>query len=110
MRNAFNAALISELRDAFFKVARTVDSDGDMSRVLITAAPYGHADAAVTEAAINATARMESDGDIANVLTYIATQKLLTSSRIRDAYMSAARNIDSDGDRTRVLRAAMINQ
>src|SRR5688572_4901357 len=100
----------SELREAFFKVARTVESDGDMSRVLITAAPYGHADAAVTEAAINATARMESDGDIANVLTYIATQKLLTSSRIRDAYMAAARNIDSDGDRTRVLRAAMINQ
>jgi hypothetical protein len=78
--------------------------------VLISAAPYGHADAAVTEAAINATAHIESDGDIANVLTYIATQKLLTSSRVRDAFMSAARNIDSDGDRTRVLRAAMINQ
>jgi hypothetical protein len=100
----------TELRDAFFRVAKSVESDGDLARVLISAAPYGHADAAVTEAAINATAHIESDGDIANVLTYIATQKLLTSSRVRDAFMSAARNIDSDGDRTRVLRAAMINQ
>ena len=97
------------LREAFFSVAETVESDGDLARVLISAAPYGHADAAVTEAAIEATRHIESDGDIANVLTYIATQKLLTTGAVRDAYMEAARNIDSDGDRARVLRAAMMN-
>jgi beta-lactamase regulating signal transducer with metallopeptidase domain len=98
-----------QLRESWFEVAESLESDGDRSRVLISASAYGHADEAVTEAAIRATLGMESDGDIANVLTYIATQRLLTTSRIRDAYMNAARNIDSDGDRARVLRAAMLD-
>ncbi len=96
-----------QLRESYFKVVEAVGSDGDRSRVLISAAPYGHADEAVTEAAIRATLRMESDGDIANVLTSIAGQRLLTTTRIKDAYMNAARNIESDGDRARVIRAAI---
>jgi hypothetical protein len=84
-----------QLRESYFKVVETIDSDGDVSRVLISASAYGHADEAVTEATIRATLRMASDGDIANVLTYIASQRLLTTTRIKDAYMNAARNIDA---------------
>jgi hypothetical protein len=80
-----------------------------MARVLIGAAPYGHADERVTEAIIRAAVHVESDGDCANVLTYLATQKLLTTSRLREAYLESARSIESDGDRARVLRAAAIN-
>jgi beta-lactamase regulating signal transducer with metallopeptidase domain len=101
---------VPQLRQAFFNVAESIESDGDLARVLITAAPYGHADAGVTEAVITATRRIESDGDAATVLVYIATQRLLTSSKVKDAYLNAARDIESEGDRTRVLRAAMINQ
>jgi hypothetical protein len=97
-----------QLRESWFEVAESLESDGDRSRVLISASAYGHADEAVTEAAIRATLGMESDGDIANVLAYIAGQRLLTTTRIKDAYMNAARNIGSEGDRARVLRAAMI--
>jgi beta-lactamase regulating signal transducer with metallopeptidase domain len=99
-----------ELRSSYFNVARTVSSDGDLARVLINAAPFGHQDSKVTEAVIDASLRIGSDGDKANVLTYIATQKLLTSTRVKEAFTSAAMNIGSDGDRARVLRAAMINQ
>ena len=99
-----------ELRSSYFNVVKTVSSDGDLSRVLINAAPFGHQDSKVTEAVIDASLRIGSDGDKANVLTYIATQKLLTSTRVKDAFTSAAMSIGSDGDRARVLRAAMINQ
>ena len=97
-----------QLREAYFKVVDSIGSDGDRMRVLISAAAYGNADEAVTEAAIRSTLAMDSDGDIANVLTSIASRKLLTTTKIKDAYMTAARHIDSDGDRARVLRAAII--
>ena len=97
----------ARLRESFFGVAESVGSDGDKSRVLIVASSYGHADEAVTEAVIRGTLSMESDGDKANVLTSVAARKLLTSPKIKDAYLSAAQNIGSDGDRARVLRAAL---
>ena len=98
----------SELRASYFNVAKTIGSDGDLARVLINAAPFGHQDSRVTEAVIDASFRIESDGDKANVLTFVATQRLLTSARVKDAFSSAAMSIDSDGDRARVLRAALI--
>jgi hypothetical protein len=98
----------SELRSSYFNVAKTIASDGDLARVLINAAPFGHQDSRVTEGVIDASHRIESDGDKANVLTYLATQRLLTNTRVKEAFTSAAMSIESDGDRTRVLRAAMI--
>ena len=89
----------SELRASYFNVAKTIGSDGDLARVLINAAPFGHQDSRVTEAVIDASFRIESDGDKANVLTFVATQRLLTSARVKDAFSSAAMSIDSDGDR-----------
>jgi len=94
------------LRSAYFDVAESVQSDGDKRRVLTTAAPYGHADQGVTLAVIRATTGMESSGEQAAVLTTLASQRLIVTPALKDAYLRAADRIESEGDRSRVLRAA----
>jgi beta-lactamase regulating signal transducer with metallopeptidase domain len=95
------------LRHAFFDAYLTISSDGDKRSVLTAAAPYGHANSRVTLDVIKGTEHIESAGDKAEVLIYVAQQRLLSSSTIRNAYLNAAKLITSSGDQNRVLKAAL---
>ena len=94
------------LRSAWFDVATTVPSSGDLADVLRTALPYGHGDAEVARLAMVTVDRVPSSGDKAEVLVDAASQRLLTTPAVREAYLAAARNVASSGDRERVLEAA----
>jgi beta-lactamase regulating signal transducer with metallopeptidase domain len=97
----------ASLRRAFFDAYETIASDGDKRNVLTAAAPYGHANPAVTLEVIKGTRHIDSAGDKAEVLIYLAQQRLLTSSAIRTAFLDAAKLITSSGDYTRVMQAAL---
>jgi beta-lactamase regulating signal transducer with metallopeptidase domain len=95
------------LRNGYFDCAGTINSDGDRQRVYVSAVQYGHGDEAVTLGIINGTLTMSSSGDKAVVLVSVANQRLLTTDKMTSAYMDAAKKIDSEGDRERVIRAAV---
>jgi hypothetical protein len=93
------------LRDGFFDVAGSINSDGDRQRVYVSASQYGSGDEAVTLGVIQGTLTMGSDGDKSIVLVSVANRRLLTTDKLTTAYLDAAKKIESDGDRARVLRA-----
>jgi hypothetical protein len=95
------------IRRAFFDAFETLSSDGDSRGVLIAALPFGHANPAVTRDVIEGTRHISSDGDKAEVLIALTRQRLLTSAAIRDAFLSAAKQISSSADYKRVLQAAI---
>jgi hypothetical protein len=97
---------MADLRRAYFDAVSTINSDGDKRGVLSAAAPYGHANAAVTKEVIQSAVTINSDGDKAEVLILVANQRLLTSNSLREAFMAAAKTIASSGDQKRVLLAA----
>ncbi|HWL41105.1 MAG TPA: hypothetical protein VNO75_12810, partial [Gemmatimonadaceae bacterium] len=92
------------LRTAFFRTAATVVSDGDLSNVLISAMPYGHASPAVTMEVIRTTEEIRSDGDISNVLRSLAGQRLLADRTAATvAVIDRTMTMRSSGDRANVL-------
>jgi beta-lactamase regulating signal transducer with metallopeptidase domain len=97
---------MADLRRAYFDAVSTINSDGDNRGLLSAAAPYGHANAAVTKEVIQSAVTINSDGDKAEVLILVANQRLLTSNSLREAFMAAAKTIASSGDQKRVLLAA----
>jgi beta-lactamase regulating signal transducer with metallopeptidase domain len=96
----------ADLRRAFFEGVLTIPSEGDIRRVLIAAAPYGHTSSAVTIGIIEGIQHIRSPGDKAQVLIAVAQQRLLTSPAVRSAFLKAAKEISSPGDQVRVLQAA----
>lgn len=95
------------LRRAFFNAFETLSSDGDSRSVLTAAIPYGHANPAITLDVIESTRHISSDNDKAEVLIALTKQRLLSSAAIRDAFLSAAKQISSSADYKRVLQAAI---
>jgi hypothetical protein len=93
------------LRSAWFEVANTVPSSGDLSEVLQTALRFGNADAEVARQVMLSVDHVPSSGDKAEVLLAAANQRLLTTPAVREAYLAAARNVASSGDKARVLEA-----
>lgn len=84
-------------------------SSGDAANVLLAliaqrAVQPGNSRA--TLAVIERTLSMASSGDRANVLISLATNNLLTTSEVRDAFTKAAMALPSDGDQANVLSAA----
>jgi len=59
-----------------------------------------------TLAVIERTLTMASSGDRANVLISVATNNLLSSTDVRDAFTRAAMALPSEGDRANVLASA----
>jgi hypothetical protein len=55
---------------------------------------------------IERTLTMASSGDRANVLISVATNNLLSSTDLRDAFTRAAMALPSEGDRANVLASA----
>jgi hypothetical protein len=95
------------LRAAYFGVATTVPSSGDLRDVLMHALPFARAERGVTEAVLDAAGHMASSGDRSDVLVALAEGRLLTTRALRDAYVRAAEALPSSGDRARVLAAAL---
>lgn len=93
------------LRDAFFRTLATVPSSGDMRSVLtgsVIGLAAGNEKIALAVAVV--AARVPSSGDRAAVLTRLADAGAVRTSRVRDAYMTAAQGLSS-GDLSRVLQA-----
>jgi beta-lactamase regulating signal transducer with metallopeptidase domain len=93
------------LRDAFFRTAATVQSDGDLHRVLIAAMAYGHGNRPVVMEVIRTTNEIGSSGDISIVLQSLADQRLLTpqTPTATIAVIERTLTMGSSGDRSRVL-------
>jgi hypothetical protein len=92
-----------KLRNAFFHAAVTVPSSGDLANVLQNAMAYGHADPAVTVQIIDASRKIASSGDAANVLIMLASSRLLTTPRATLAAIQRTLTMASSGDRANVL-------
>jgi hypothetical protein len=61
----------------------------------------------VTMDVIQGTRHISSDGDKAEVLIALTKQRLLSSAAIRNAFLSAAKEISSSYDSKRVLQAVI---
>ncbi len=93
--------------DAFFEAAETIESDGDLARTLSVAMNAGRSSEDVSHAVIRATARISSARDASRVLQEVAGKGLVNTARLRSAYVTAARNINSDGDFRRTMDALL---
>ncbi|HEV7838865.1 MAG TPA: hypothetical protein VGO75_12420, partial [Gemmatimonadaceae bacterium] len=93
------------VRSSFFRAANTIKSSGDLSNVLITAAPYGHAASSIPLQIIESSRNMSSSGDVANVLMTLTSQRLLNPSSPATTVALIARTLTmgSSGDRANVL-------
>ena len=96
----------ADLQRAWFDAYSAIDSDGDKRGVLMSALPSARTRPALTAEIIRAVGQIDSDGDASGVLVRIAGRGLLTTPELRAAYLAAARAIDSDSDRRRVIEAA----
>ncbi len=93
------------LREAYFRVAATVPSSGDLERVLRAAMPYGQTNRPVVMNVIRTTAQIASSGDVSRVLQQLAEQGLLTpqTPAATIAVIERTLTMGSSGDRSRVL-------
>ena len=99
------------LRDAYFRAVKTVQSSGDMANVLISAIPYGHANADVAFHVIDASKGIVSSGDAANVLISLSSQRVLQAGTPRATLAAIQRTLTmaSSGDRANVLMSFASN-
>ena len=94
------------LRDAYFEVAESMDSDSDLRIVLLAALPYGHNDPLVTSNVLRLIGeKMSSDGEKRLTLIVAAQQKLLSTARIRGEFMDAAKTISSSSEYRLVMQS-----
>ena len=93
------------VRSSFFRAANTIKSSGDLSNVLISAAPYGHSKPSVTFQIIESSRNLSSSGDVANVLLTLSSQGLLQPSTPAAtlAVITRTLTMESSGDRANVL-------
>ena len=95
----------SEVCDAFFETAETIQSSGDLARTLSVAMNSGRSTEDVSPAIIRATERVSSSGDKSRVLVELAGKGRVNTPELRRAYFAAARKVTSDGDYRRVMNA-----
>jgi beta-lactamase regulating signal transducer with metallopeptidase domain len=96
------------LRKAFFDASAEFTSDSDLRVLYTTILNYGQADPEVTLAILAGVKKqMTSDEDKRVTLTGVISQKLLKTDKIRQAFMEAARSIESDSDFTALMQSAL---
>jgi hypothetical protein len=95
-----------DLNTAFFQAAMTVQSSGDLRNVLDSAMPYVGKSGDQALMLIEASRSIASSGDRSEVLISLVNTGVVTTSRVRDAFLDAAGSVASNGDRSRVLEAA----
>ncbi|HEX8697064.1 MAG TPA: hypothetical protein VF746_31890 [Longimicrobium sp.] len=93
----------ARVRQAFFRAAGGISSDGELARVLVTVLRREGARDDVVAAAIRASEEISSDGERARVLVSVP-QRSLRSEGVRAAFERAMDGIGSDGERARVAR------
>lgn len=95
------------LRRAFFDATLAMTSDTDLRVTLTHALPYGHADPEVTLAIFKSVASMSSDSDKRVTLSAAIDQKLVKTPALREAFMVAARTIQSSTDFSILMQLAL---
>ena len=95
-----------ELHAAYFAVARQIPSSGDMRNVLQMAIPYAASSPEITRQVIETARAIASSGDRSAVLITLVSSGALQTKELKDAFFDAASEIPSEGDRSRVRRAA----
>ena len=94
------------LRSAYFDAVESMSSDTDVRVVLVTALPFGHNDPLVTSNVLRLVRDLlSSDGERRVTLVTAAQQKLLSTARLRQEFMEAAKSISSDSEYRVVLQA-----
>jgi hypothetical protein len=93
----------ARVRQAFFRAAGGISSDGELARVLVTVLRREGARDDVAAAAVRASEEISSDGERARVLVSVP-QRSLRSEGVRAAFERAMDGIGSDGERARVAR------
>ena len=84
------------LRTAWFDAAGTISSGSDLRVALTVALPYGHNDPEVTSSVLKLVGdRMSSDSEKRVVLVTAADQRLITTSRLREEFLAAAKTMSS---------------
>lgn len=91
-------------RNAFFRAAGGIGSDGDLARVLLAELVGSGARGEVLAAALRASEGIESDGDLARVLLAVLRHPQASPEVVAGA-VRASERIASGGDRARVLIA-----
>ena len=99
-----------ELGAAFFQTAATVPSSGDLRNVLDSALPYAGKSADQALMLIETARIIASSGDRAEILIGLVHTGVLSTAKVRDAFIDAATSVASSGDRSRVLEAAARRQ
>jgi hypothetical protein len=95
------------LRTAFFEIAETMDSDTDLRVSLVTALPFGHSDPLVTSNVMRLVrTKMSSDMEKRVTLVTAVEQKLISTAKLRDEFMAAAKSIESSDEYRVVMQAA----
>lgn len=94
------------LEHAFFDVTKEIPSSGDLRGVLLIAVPYAISSADIAMQVIEMSRAIASSGDRSSVLISLVGSGALRTKELRDAFFVAAADIPSEGDRSRVLRAA----
>lgn len=84
---------------------RDVPGEGDRAAMLRAVAEAPDAPAEGLAAALSGTAALRGGGARAEILRGVARRGALGTAEVRDAFFSALRGVDSDGDRIGVLTA-----
>ena len=95
-----------ELQAAYFTVARQIPSSGDMREVLHMTIPYAGRSPGIARQVIETARAVASSGDRSSVLISLVSSGALQTKELKDAFLDAVAEIPSEGDRSRVLRAA----
>ncbi len=96
------------LRRAYFEATAQMTSDTDLKGALIAALQHGNGEPEITLAVFKAVGtQMTSDTDKRTTLATVVERRLLKTSGLREAFMVAARTIESSTDFTALMEAAL---
>ena len=95
------------LVSAWFGRAKDIPSSGDLRNVLMVAMPFAAASTDVAGSIIKTARIVPSSGDRSKILISIVNSGALTTKELRDAFFNAVEEIPAEGDRGRVLSAAV---
>ncbi len=94
------------LYSAFYDVAETVPSSGDLRNVLTAAIPFAAKVPDQVLVLLDASRSIASSGDRAEVLIALVESGAVKGSVARERFIDVASSVPSSGDRSRVLLAA----
>ena len=101
---AFGAEAV---RAEFYRAVTTISSSGDRRRVLIEAARHAPKDPGAVRQFLSAAGGITSDGDRSAVLIAGINAGFASGEATREAFLQAIREIESDGDMARVMKALL---